>query len=240
MHRRHVIAASACLAVVAMAVVLPGQQKTGGPAAKPWADSFAVKPGDLATTGENPYFVLKPGYALTLEGQEDGKTVRLVVTVLDQTVKVAGFDTRVVEERETQDGTLAEVSRNFFAIDARTDDVYYFGEDVDIYEGGKIVKHDGAWRHGTAGATLGLMMPGAPAVGLRHYQEVAPKVAMDRAEIVSVTDRITVPAGTFDKCVRTEETTPLEPKAREYKVYAPGVGLVKDGPLELVSRTRGK
>ena len=37
-----------------------------------------------------------------------------------------------------------------------------------------------------------------------------------------------------------ESAAPLEPKTKEYKVYAPGVGLVKDGALVLVSRTVGK
>ena len=31
-----------------------------------------------------------------------------------------------------------------------------------------------------------------------------------------------------------EETTPLESLAIEYKYYAPGIGMIRDGPLELV------
>jgi hypothetical protein len=38
-----------------------------------------------------------------------------------------------------------------------------------------------------------------------------------------------------ERWLKTLETTPLEKLAREHKVYAPGVGLVKDGDLELVS-----
>ena len=57
------------------------------------------------------------------------------------------------------------------------------------------------------------------------------------AEIASLTDKIATRAGAFDRCLRTRETTPLEPLARESKLYAPGVGLVKDGDLELVSHT---
>ena len=203
-------------------------------AAHPWLQSFPVKPADLATIGENAYFILKPGYQLTLEGREDGQAVRLVVTVLDEIRTVGGIETRVVEERETHAGVLVEVSRNYFAIERGTRNVYYLGEDVDVYKGGKIVNHEGAWQHGTGGARLGLMMPGTPAVGLRYYQEFAPKVAMDRAEILSVTEQATTPAGTFTTCLKTEETTPLEPGAREIKMYAPGIGLIRDGALWLV------
>jgi len=207
------------------------------PAPGDWQRTFNIGAGDVATAGESPYFILKPGSQLTLEGKEDGKTVRLVVTVLDETKIVGGIEARVVEERESEDGALVEVSRNFMAIHKTTRDVYYLGEEVDIYKNGKIVDHEGAWLHGSKGATLGLLVPAAPVIGQRYYQEVAPGVAMDRAQIVSVSERVTTPAGTFEKCLKTEETTPLEPGDKEYKLYAPGVGLVRDGPLALVSRS---
>jgi hypothetical protein len=202
---------------------------------QPWMQTFDVDTKDLVSTGESRYFVLKPGHQLTFEGRESGKAGRLVVTVLNDTMNVGGVETRVVEERESQAGELVEVSRNYFAIHAKTGDVYYFGEDVDIYRKGRVVGHEGAWRHGSNGAHFGLMMPGAPRVGLRFYQELARGIAMDRAEIVSVTDTAKTPAGVFEGCVRTKETTPLEPLAREYKMYAPGIGLIKDGDLLLVS-----
>jgi hypothetical protein len=219
----------------------------GGPAASQpsaqrpadaWQRTFDVGAADLATVGESPYFILKPGSQVTLEGRESGKTVRLVVTVLDDTRVVGGFETRVVEERESENGVLVEVSRNFVAIHKTTRDVYYLGEEVDVYKNGKIVDHDGAWRHGAGGATLGLLMPASPVVGRRYYQEVAPGIAMDRAEVVSTSERLTTPSGVFERCLKTEETTPLEPGAKEYKLYAPGVGLIKDGPLVLTSRVQ--
>lgn len=202
-----------------------------------WLQSFSIDGQQLVTEGENPYLILKPGYRLTLEGKGSAKNrERLVITVLDETLTIGGVETRVVEERETKGEALIEVSRNFFAMNAQTGDVFYFGEEVDMYRGGKVTSHEGAWRHGANGARFGLMMPGKPVVGLRFYQEQAPRVAMDRAEVVSLTEKLTTPAGTFDRCLKTKETTPLELLNREYKVYAPGVGLIKDGSLELVSK----
>ena len=195
-----------------------------------WVDTFGVQKSDLRATGRNPYFILEPGSQLVLEGPG---AERLVVTVLDETVTVDGVETRVVEERETKDGQLVEVSRNFFAISGRND-VYYFGEDVDVYKNGKVVNHEGAWRSGVNGARFGLMMPAAPRVGAKYYQEVAPKLAMDRAEIVSLDVSMTTPAGTFARVLKIEETTPLEKGAREFKCYAEGVGLIQDGSLKLV------
>jgi len=228
------------LAALAMGVAVAAQAQAPKQAAKgaqAWVQSFTAAPADLATTGENPYFILTPGYQLVLEGKESGAAIRLVVSVLDETKRIGGYDTRVVEERETSNGVLVEVSRNYFAIHKATRDVFYFGEEVDVYKNGKIVDHEGAWLHGTGGAKFGMMMPGKPQAGLRYYQEVAPKVAMDRAEIVKVDDKLTTPAGSFDRCVRVEETTPLE-SDKGLKVYAPGIGLLKDGVLELVSYKR--
>ena len=202
--------------------------------AQSWRTSFTVDPRTLADQGETTYFVLTPGFQSTFTNGGG----RLVITVLTETENVGGVTTRVVEEREWKGTELVEVSRNYYAIDPKNGDVYYFGEDVDAYRHGKLTDHDGSWRHGRNGATFGLMMPGRPVVGMKFYQEQAKGVAMDRAEIVGVTETLTTAAGTFARCVKTRETTPLEPLSREYKLYAPGVGLVQDGDMKLVAISR--
>jgi hypothetical protein len=196
-----------------------------------WSTDIKINKDDLSSVGTNTYLILEPGYQLYFkEGKAD-----LTVTVLDETKRVDGVETRIVEERETEGGKLTEVSRNYFAISKKDKTVYYFGEDVDTYnKQGAVTGHEGSWHAGVGGAKAGIMMPGVVRVGQRYYQEVAPKLAMDRAEIVSVTESLRVPAGKFEKVLKTEESTPLEPKAKEYKYYAAGVGLLKDGGLELV------
>ena len=119
-------------------------------------------------------------------------------------------------------------------ISKRSNSVFYFGEEVDIYKNGKLVDHEGAWLSGEKGAKFGLMMPGIALLGARHYQEIAPGEAMDRAEIVSVTEAFQAPAGEFKNCLKVEESTPLEPGKKEYKRYAAGIGLIQDGSLKLV------
>jgi hypothetical protein len=188
-----------------------------------WRDTFTVAKANWTSTGRNPYFILEPGHRQTYK---HGQTV-LTITVLSETRVVDGVETRIVEEREEKNGQPAEVSRNFFAIDRSTSDVYYFGEEVDIYKNGKLVDHEGAWLAGKDGAKFGLMMPGQVKVGDKFYQEVAPGEAMDRAEIVSLDERLETPAGTFEHCVHVVESSPLE-KGVSHKWYAPGVGLIKD------------
>jgi hypothetical protein len=196
---------------------------------------FNVERSELASSGRNPYFILEPGYRLVFAGKEDGEAIGLTITVLAETRTVDGVETRVVEEHETKNGKTVEISRNYFAISSRTNDVFYFGEDVDIYKGGMVVNHEGAWLSGVRGARFGLAIPGSPLLGARYHQEIAPDVAMDRAEVVGMNETMETPAGKFRNVLRTLETTPLEPGARESKYYAPGIGLIKDGPCRLVS-----
>ena len=195
-----------------------------------WTTNFPIEKDELVSTGRNPYFILEPGYYLDLEGGD----IQLTITVLSETKKVDGVETRVVEERETKGGKLIEVSRNYFAINERTKDVFYFGEDVDIYKDGKVMSHAGAWLSGVNDAKFGLMMPGQVALHASFYNEIAPGVAMDRVEIVSISERVKTPAGEYTNCVKVKETTPLQPFVTDYKYYAPGVGIVQDGPLKLV------
>lgn len=191
-------------------------------------------PCTYTSEGENRYFILKPGYRAMFQGEEDGKPVTLVVTVTYETKTVAGVATRVVEERETHGGKLAEVSRNYFAICKETNDAMYFGEHVDIYRGKKVVGHGGSWLAGERGALPGVIMPGTNAVGARYAQEAAPKVAMDQAETIALDATVTTPSGTFKDCLVVKETNPLEHGAVELKRYAPGVGLVQDARLQLI------
>jgi hypothetical protein len=203
-----------------------------------FTDTFPVEKSDLSSKGKSDYFVLTPGFVAVFEGKEDGKKTVLTITVTDRTKTVDGIETRVVEERETANGEVVEISQNYFAISKSTGDVYYFGEDSDTYKGGKVANRAGSWLAGVAGARFGLAMPGKPKVGAAYYQELAPKVAMDRARIVSITETVKTPAGEFKNCVKTEETTPLE-KGKEYKLYAKGIGLVRDGELSLVKSGAG-
>ena len=103
-----------------------------------WQDKFDLAACNLQPTGRGEYFVLEPGFQLVLEGGG----VKLEITVLNETKRIDGVDTRVVEEREWKGGKLYEVARNYFAICEKTKDVFYFGEDVDFYEDGKVVKTD--------------------------------------------------------------------------------------------------
>jgi hypothetical protein len=211
------------LAVASMVWVVSG--------AGQWRDRFNGNKADLLPLGQNAYITMQRGRVLKLKHGAD----TLTVTILPDTQEIDGVTTGVLEERETKNGKLVEISRNFMATDKNTGDVYYFGEDVDNYRNGKIVNHESAWRAGAHGARFGLMIPGTPVVGQAFYQEIAPKVAMDRVEVVSTSEAVKTPAGIFERCVHLRETTPLE-RDVSHKYYAPGVGLIKDDEFELAEQ----
>jgi len=194
-----------------------------------WQKEFNLSKRTLVPSGRNNYFILEPGFRLVLES----RFTKLVVTVLDETKVIQGITTRVVEEKEWIRDELYEVSKNFFAIDKDTKDVFYFGEEVDFYKNRKVADHYGSWIAGKKNAKPGLQMAGNPKVGIRYYQELAPKIAMDRAEIISLDDELDTPAGKFTNCLTTKEGTALNFREVEFKTYAPGIGLIQDENLLL-------
>jgi hypothetical protein len=183
---------------------------------------------------DNQFTPFPVGRQLVLEGEEDGATIEFRMTVLDETEMVGDIETRVVEERESEDGELVEVSRNYFT-QTEEGTVCYFGEAVDIYEDGEVVASEGAWRADESGNRPGIFMPADPEVGMRFAQEGAPGVAADEAEITARGETVEVPAGTFENTLRTLDRDPLTDAPGDEKVYAPDVGVIVDGPLELVA-----
>jgi hypothetical protein len=197
--------------------------------------SFRTEDCTFNPTGRNPFFILEPNYQLVLAGGEGTEAAQVTITVMNETREVNGTETRVVEERETIGGQLVEISRNFFAICEETNSVFYFGEEVDDYENGVITSHEGAWLAGGGENRAGVIMPGTIFLGARYYQEIAPNVAVDRAEIIDIGEVIQTPSGDFSDTLITRETNPLEPDAAEFKYYAAEIGLIQEEDLMLQS-----
>jgi len=196
---------------------------------------------------DNRFFPLEAvGQRWVYSGKEQGKTIGLRVTVLDATESFfhgrTAVTTRVVEEIEWEDTNgdgvigadepLIEVSLNYFA-QTHDETVCYFGEDVEIYEGGVVVSTEGSWRADAGANAPGIFMPAEPEVGMSFQQEVAPGIAEDQATIVG-TGTVKVPAGTFEGTIKVRDFNPLD-GSKGFKIYAPDVGLIVDGPLSLIS-----
>jgi len=213
---------------------------------------FRLEDCKFEDTGVNPYFILKPGYQVVLESDEE----KSVETVLDDTkwIYLDGrkIKTRVVEERafewdeEEGEWVTIEISINWFAICNKTNDVYYFGEfsrdcpdgfdENDVCDGEESTA--GSWEAGREGARPGIMMPGTPLLGAKYFQEIAPPGAVDRGEIATMGLDWSNGEDDFTGCIEIFDTNPTpdgECGEEDAKIYCPEIGLVQDQELEMTS-----
>ena len=131
-----------------------------------------------------------------------------------------------VEDREYDSaGNLTEATLDYFAQD---DDgnVYYLGEDVNVYKHGKVTGHSGAWLLSKDTKIAGVLLPAHPKVGDKFQSENVPGITREDDEVVSVSETLTVPFGTFHDCVKVKEHA--SDGATEFKFYAPGLGVIAE------------
>jgi hypothetical protein len=180
----------------------------------------------------NPFLPLSSLKQDILEGKEGSKELRIERTMkpeIRKTFKVGKqtVEVLVMEDREFESGKLAEITLDYFA---QADDgaVYYLGEDVDEYKDGKVVGHSGAWLYGVQTRIPGLLMPGNPKVGDKFRSEDVPKITTEDNEVMSLSETVTVPAGTYQNCLKIKET--LSDGGIEFKYYAKDVGCIREAP----------
>ncbi len=190
-----------------------------------------INPADFVAQIDNQYLPMTPGTTFVYDGEsEDGKE-RIEVEVTHETKEILGVTCIVVRDRVWVDDELAEDTFDWFAQD-EDGNVWYFGEDSKEYEGGKLVSTGGSWEAGVDGAKPGIIMKGDPQVGDAYRQEYYEDEAEDMAEVLSLNESVSVPYGSFENCLKTQEWTPLEPDVVENKYYAPGVGVVLEVAVE--------
>jgi hypothetical protein len=202
----------------------------------------------FSTVITNDYAPMLPGQVATFFGIDGKVRLGLEIEVLDETETFYDGDVTTIVVRETEwadkdaDGVidpkerLIEVSHNYFAQTA-AGTVCYFGEDVQIYKNGKF-KGDtsGSWRADDAGNAPGIFMPANPQEGDTYQMEDAPGTAEDEATVLRTGLEKSVPEGEFEDVIEVEDCNPLEgPDSCGIKYYAPNVGLIVDGPVELTS-----
>lgn len=173
----------------------------------------------------NPYLGFEAGRVFNYRAETAEGLETTVVEVTSDTKVIQGVVTTVVHDRVSLNGSLIEDTFDWYAQD--TDGtVWYFGEDSKQIDHDAVVGTEGSWEAGVNGAQAGIAMLADPKVGVRYSQEFSAGVAEDMARIQSLSRPAHVPYGSFDNCLVTLESTPLDKQVREYKFYARGVGLV--------------
>jgi len=160
------------------------------------------------------------------ETDAEGGNQKVEVTVTDQAKTILGIQATVVHDIVTEDGEVVEDTIDWYAQDT-AGNLWYLGEDTKEYEGGVVVTTEGSWEAGVKGAQPGIILPAAPTVGMTYRQEYYAGQAEDAAEVLSLSQHVAVPFGTFDGVLQTKDFTPLDPANVEHKFYARGVGPVQ-------------
>jgi hypothetical protein len=228
MTRLFLVAAAAALAVT---IAAWAPWASSAPSGNRSAYEPVLDPADFTTTIDNPYFPLPVGRTLVYRGVKDGQTQEDRVTVTNQTKTVAeGITARVVTDVATHDGTLLEKTSDWYAQDDQAN-VWYVGEDTAAYLANGKVDTSGSWEAGVHDAEPGIVMEAGPQIPDAYRQEFLTGQAEDTAWVVDRGGSITVPYGTVKNVLTTLEATRLEPGAYDQKVYAPGIGIVREQAL---------
>jgi hypothetical protein len=184
-----------------------------------------INPSNFVSRIDNPYFPLTPGTTFVYEGQTSQGFEHDEFAVTHNTRVILGVTCVEVHDTVTEDGELTEDTLDWFAQDTQGN-VWYFGENTHELEDGLITTIEGTFMAGVDRDKPGIIMKAHPVIGDFYRQEFSLSNAEDFAETVSLTESVTVPAGTFHNCLKSKESTPLETDLLEYKFYAPGVGNV--------------
>ena len=184
---------------------------------------LVIDPTNFTTTIDNLYFPLVPGTTFTYSTPNGAITDVFAVT--HDTIVVNGVTCVIVHDSVYTEGELTEDTLDFFAQD-RDGNVWYFGENTAEFKNGLLATIEGSFLSGVNRDKAGIIMKAHPALADFYRQEFSLGNAEDYAETVNLTSRVVVPYGRFDNCLKSQETTPLEPDALEDKYYAPGVGNV--------------
>jgi hypothetical protein len=190
-------------------------------------EPVTLDPANFTTEIDNPYWPMTPGHTWVFrETDGQGEELTIEVTVTDATTEIMGITARVVHDVVTEDGKPVEVTDDWYAQD-RQGNIWYLGEATQEYENGRPTTTAGSWVAGVAGAQAGIALPADLRPGLTYRQEYLRGKAEDRARVLDVGGRATVPAGMYGDVLVTEDSTPLEPDVVEHKYYAKGVGPIR-------------
>ncbi|HYV94532.1 MAG TPA: hypothetical protein VE978_22355 [Chitinophagales bacterium] len=191
-----------------------------------------IKPENFVLGITNQYFPLTPGDTLYYQtvSVEDGDSIfeDITIAVTSDIKVITGINCTVVHDVATEDGEITEDTYDWYAQDIYGN-VWYFGEYTQALQDDGSWSTEGSFENGVDGAVAGIIMPGNPHqfIGQTYRQEHYVGHAQDKATILSTDETVTIGYGTFTNCVKTLETTPLEPGVEENKWYAPGIGEIK-------------
>jgi hypothetical protein len=225
--RKTALATTAATIAASVLAVGTASISSGGTARSDRA--MTVGDGHFSNPRQNPYFPLRPGTVSRYRGTDEGERYRERVVVTNRTKVIQGVRATVVRDvLRRADGTLAERTRDWYAPDDHGN-AWYLGEATATYDAhGHLDSREGSWQAGVRGAVAGIIMPADPRPTDAYRQELYRGHAEDQAWIVQRSASTSVPYGRLRHLVRSYEWTRLEPGVLSLKLYAPGLGIVRE------------
>jgi hypothetical protein len=228
-----------------LAVLTAAAAAAGVMAGIPWASAGAsalggyepvLNPRDFVRVIDNPYYPLPVGRTLIYRGVRDGQTQTDRVHVTSGTKVLEGITATAVSDVARHNGKLLEKTTDWFAQD-KQGNVWYLGEDTAAYLPNGQIDRSGSWQAGVHDGEPGIIMLAHPQIPDAYRQEFLRGQAEDTAWIVNKGGSVRVPFGVVHHILTSLEFTRLEPGVIDQKIYAPGIGIVRElsqkGPLEV-------
>jgi hypothetical protein len=208
----------------------------GGDATLACAGSGELDPANFVdpTLSTNPYHPLKPGTQWVRGGSTlvGGREVpyQVTSTMSDVIRNIEGVPAVAMLDESEDAGEVSQVGVDYLALD-RNGNVWLLGGYTEDYEGGEYTNTEDHWLGPTGGSTVGVLAPAKVAMDTPFWC-----IGGDAAEDPSVGLPIEIGAsdcvtfGCFSDIRIVQEGQSGAPD-NEHKYYAPGVGLVRNVPL---------
>lgn len=187
------------------------------------------------TDDTNPYHPLTPGLQWVRGGSTEvgGREVpyEVISTMTDVIRVIDGVPTIAMLDEQTDAGEVSEAGMDYLALD-RDGNVWLLGGYTEQYEGGEYTNVGDAWLGSSEDAQVGILV-------LADVTAETPRwcigsVAGEDAEVavpVQVGVEVCVAFGCYDD-VRVVQEGEVGAPDNENKSYAPGVGVIKNEPLD--------
>lgn len=187
------------------------------------------------TRDTNPYHPLKPGLQWVRGGSTlvGGREVphEIITTMTDVIRVIDGVPTIAMLDESTDSGEVSQVGMDYLALD-RAGNVWILGGYTEEFEGGQYTNTESAWLGSGEGQMVGILAPAEVTAETPAWCiGAAPDEAASVGEPVEIGVRQCVAFGCYDD-VRVIQEGEVSAPDNENKSYAPGVGVIKNVPLD--------
>jgi hypothetical protein len=168
---------------------------------------------------QNRFFTIMEGEKLIYSGAGDRE-----LTLPGDTKRILDVETVILYETVRRGGTVVKEAEHYIAQDA-DNNIWCFGQKI-VNNPDDMPDTAGSWEAGVDKAKPGIWMKNFPQVGESFPQEYYKNGAEDIAEILSTSDTVETPFGTYFGCIKMRDWSPLAPGIETTKYYCPDIAKV--------------